>query len=151
MAVRTAWRILGQQQDAEDAVQEALFECLQLKPGRKPLEWGAWIRVVVTRRSIDLLRKRKRANVIDPQSLLNRTSSEPNPDSAALESELAERLREAMAELSDHEAAVFSLSHLSGLENNEIVAALGISVSNVSSTLHKARQKLKIKLAAYFE
>jgi len=61
----------------------------------------------------------------------------------AAERELAERLRWAIAELSDREASVFSLRYFGEMANSEIARTLGISTDAVGVALHQARKRLK--------
>ena len=61
----------------------------------------------------------------------------------AVERELADRLRWAIAELSDREASVFSLRYFGEMANSEIARTLGISTDAVGVALHKARTRLK--------
>ena len=153
MAVLAAWRVLGQKQDTEDVVQESWLECFQLWTSSSVRDWGAMIRIVTTRRAIDALRRRvrDRAAVAELQLTSRQVSNGPGPEAVTIEAELAERLRHAIAELSDHEANVFSMSCLQALANHEIATVLGVSASNISSTLHKAREKLRGKLSAFIE
>lgn len=153
MAVLTAWRILGCTQDTEDVVQESWLECLRLRSNSVIQDWGRMIRVITTRRAIDYLRKRSRERAKFTGSELDHHPDAPvlSPETAVFESELANGLRKAIAELSDHEATVFSLCCLSGLANHEIASMLEISTSNVSSTLYKAREKLRVKLASFVD
>jgi RNA polymerase sigma-70 factor (ECF subfamily) len=66
-----------------------------------------------------------------------------HPDAAALERDLADRLRGAVGELPDREACVFSLRYFGEMSNAEIAEALAISPDAVGVALHKARTKLK--------
>ena len=65
------------------------------------------------------------------------------PERAAIERELAERLRAAVAQLPDREASVFSLRYFGEMSNTEIAETLEISADAVGVALHKARAKLK--------
>ena len=65
------------------------------------------------------------------------------PECAAAERELAERLRAAVAQLPDRQASVFSLRYFGEMSNAEIAAALRISTDAVGVALHKARSRLK--------
>jgi len=61
----------------------------------------------------------------------------------ALQRELADRLRWAVAELPDREAGVFSLHYFGEMTNSDIAETLGISTDAVGVALHKARKRLK--------
>ncbi len=144
MAFETAWRLLGQAADTEDAVQEALLEAFQLH-GRQPVNnWGGLLRHLATRRAIDRLRKRRRTLPLPPMPVMAEPASPESeqPETAAIERELAERLRLAVAELPDREASVFSLRYFGEMANGEIAVTLGISADAAGVALHKARKRL---------
>jgi RNA polymerase sigma-70 factor, ECF subfamily len=145
MAFDTAWRLLGHVADTEDVVQEALLDAFRLH-GREPVgNWGALLRHLATRRAIDRLRKRRLTAPL-PQKP---PASEPaapesdQPESAAVERELADRLRLALTQLSDREAGVFSLRYFGEMTNTDIAETLGINLDAVGAALHKARKRLK--------
>ncbi len=71
------------------------------------------------------------------------------PEQAALASERAAIVREAIASLSERERIVLELVHVEELQGAEIGARLGVSESRVSQILASARQKLRNRVAAY--
>jgi RNA polymerase sigma-70 factor (ECF subfamily) len=148
MAFDTAWRLLGHAADTEDAVQEALLDAFRLHGRKKVQNWGALLRHLVIRRAIDRLRKRRReiSQSANPAEFDTAAPESEQPESAAIERELAERLRRAMVNLSDREAGVFSLRYFGEMSNAEIAETLKISLDAVGVALHKARNKLKILL-----
>jgi RNA polymerase sigma-70 factor (ECF subfamily) len=139
MAFDTAWRILGNVADTEDATQEALLDAFRLHQHRSVTNWGGLLRHLATRRAIDLLRKRKKVAPLkaEPSSLPN-----AQPEQIAVGRELAERLRAAIGLLGDREASVFSLRYVSDMSNTEIAETLRISTDAVGVALHRARAKL---------
>ncbi|MGO9112166.1 MAG: RNA polymerase sigma factor [Thermoguttaceae bacterium] len=144
MAFDTAWRLLGHVADTEDAVQEALLDAFRLQ-GRQPVgNWGALLRHLATRRAIDRLRKRRTDDPLplDPPTFEPASPESQQPDSVAVERELANRLRWAVAELPDREASVFSLHYFGEMANGEIAETLGISADAAGVALHKARKRL---------
>jgi RNA polymerase sigma-70 factor (ECF subfamily) len=143
LAFDVAWRLLGHAADAEDAMQEALLDAFRLH-ARQPVDnWGALMRHLATRRAIDRLRKRRTV----PLGTLEVAAPESEqPESVAAERELAERLRWAIAELSDRESSVFSLHYFGEMANGEIARTLRISMDAVGVALHKARKRLNKSL-----
>lgn len=140
MAFDTAWRLLGHVADAEDVVQESLLDAFKLH-GRQTVDnWGGLLRQLATRRAIDRLRQRRSTETLANEPAISEVNQ---PESMAIERELAARLRSAVAELPDREASVFSLRYFGELTNPEIATALGISTDAVGVALHKARGKLK--------
>ncbi len=67
-AYETAWRILGNAADTDDAVQEAMLDAVQLARKRTIDNWGGMLRRLAACRALDLLRKRRPRNLeIEPQ------------------------------------------------------------------------------------
>jgi RNA polymerase sigma-70 factor, ECF subfamily len=141
----TAYRLLGNSEDASDCFQEAFLEAVKVSRREPVGDWSALLRHLATVRAIDLLRVRCRHR--------NRTEALNGPDAAASReaspvqeaeaSELAERLRTALPHLSEDQAAVFCLSCLENLSYREIGERLGVTANAVGVLLHRARQRLK--------
>ncbi len=146
MAFDTAWRLLGHAADTEDVVQDALLDAFRLHVRQPVNNWGGVLRHLVTRRAIDYLRKRRPVIAAPPEAYEPATPPSDQPESVAIERELAERLRGAIADLTDREASVFSLHYFGEMSNNEIAHTLGISKDAVAVALHKARKRLKVLL-----
>lgn len=144
MAFDTAWRLLGHAADTEDVVQEALFDAFRLH-GRQPVaNWGGLLRRLATRRAIDRLRKRPAlAGLAEEDRPEPAASQTEQPEMVAAERELADRLRSAIAELSDREASVFSLYYFGDMTNVQIAESLDISTDAAGVALYKARRRLK--------
>jgi RNA polymerase sigma-70 factor, ECF subfamily len=143
MAFETAWRILGNACDAEDAVQEAFLTALRLH-GQTPVRnWAALLRHLATCRALDLLRKRRRCGGFESEPVAPLSS---RPDAVAVASERAMALRNALAQLPARETEVFSLRYFGGLSNPEIAETLDITVGAVGVALYKARTRLRALL-----
>jgi RNA polymerase sigma-70 factor (ECF subfamily) len=131
MAFDTAWRILGNVADTEDAVQEALLGAFRLHQQQAVTNWGGLL---------SRLRKRKPILLLTDESL---SPCGSQPEQAAAVRELADRLRAALAKLPRREATVFSMRYFGEMSNTEIAETLHISADAVGVALHKARTKLK--------
>jgi RNA polymerase sigma-70 factor (ECF subfamily) len=153
MAFTTAWRILRDAGDAEDAVQEAFMDALRLQrrgaatgndaTGSGVADWGALLRRLSACRALDRLRRRRPTAVLatDP-----RAPCGDQPEALALAAEKAAQLRLALAELPAREAEVFALRYFGDLGNGDIARALAISPEAVAVALCKARRRLEEKL-----
>ena len=139
---RTAWRILGQADDAEDVVQEVFLEAQRVRVAVRC--WGALLRRLATFRALDRLRQRKPTVSFDGLDL---ASGNGEPAGEAIGRELAERLRQAVAELPERESTVFCLRYFDDLSYDQIAENLAISRGAVASALHKARSKLEAMLS----
>jgi RNA polymerase sigma-70 factor, ECF subfamily len=137
-AYQTAWRILGNAADTDDAVQEALMDALRLARKGTIANWGGLLRRLATCRALDLLRKRQ------PRHFEQEPHAPPTvqPEAVAVGNELATRLRMSLAELAPREAEVFSLRYFGELSNAEIAATLTLQIGAVAVLLHKARTRL---------
>jgi RNA polymerase sigma-70 factor (ECF subfamily) len=142
-AIDAAWRLLGHVANTEDVVQEALLDAFRLHAVQPVARWGALLRKLATRRAIDRLRERRRAPLVPLGAFEVIAPESERPESVAAERELAERLRWAVAELSDREASVFSLRYFGEMANGKIARALGNSTDAVGVALHKARSRLE--------
>jgi len=139
MAYDTAWRILGNASDTQDAVQEAFVDAVRMERTSRIENWGGLLRRLVARRAIDLLRSRRggRALSIEPAA-----PSRMHPEAIAVGQELAERLRVALTQLPQRESEVFVLRYFADFSNSEIAAFLKLSAGAVGVALHKARTRL---------
>ena len=133
-----AIRILGSDHDAEDVTQDVFREAIEMAETRKVHDWPGLLRRMATLRSIDRLRKWRSTIAIDTNSAID-----ADPSNEVVANELAERLREAMLQLSDQQAAAFSLAYFESLSRDEIAESLGVAPAAVSTALYKARQRLK--------
>ncbi len=145
MAFDTAWRLLGHIADTEDAVQEALLDAFGLHGRQSVVNWGGLLRHLAARRAVDKLRKRCTVDPLPPEppTFERAAPKSQQPEAVAIERELADRLRWAVARLPDREASVFSLHYFGDMTNGDIAETLGISAGAVGVALHKARKRLK--------
>jgi RNA polymerase sigma-70 factor, ECF subfamily len=142
-AVRFVRRILGLGSDAEDVVQEVFIEAFQLLQKREVENWPGLLRRMATHRALDRLRRRRKT---EPLSGLEISAAREGPFEIAVAGELAARLRWAIAQLPDRQAAVFSLRCFDDQSYEQIAEILGIAPGAVGVALHKARVKLQTLL-----
>ncbi len=138
-----AWRILGHAGDAEDVVQEVFLEVQQSTNSKTVTKWASFLRRVATFRALDRLRQRKSTSPIDDSMV---ASGDHDPAAIAIGNELEAILRESITRLPKQQAAVFCLRYFEDLSHEQIAHSLNISAAAASTTLHKARCKLKTLL-----
>lgn len=140
--LRQAWRMLGDEAEAEDVAQEAM-----LRLWRQAADWRAgearistWLYRVAHNLCIDRLRKRR------PSAAMEDVPEPPDPAPTVLErladSELSRALVRAILGLPDRQRQAVVLRHFEGLSNPEIGARLDCSVEAVESLLARARRQL---------
>ena len=152
---RVAFRITGNEADAEDVVQEAFLRGYRkLKGFESRSEFGTWIyRIAVrcalnrigVRRVDDASRVADRDNpgedeiqVVDPAA---------GPDRVLLSGEIGALQQSAMRGLSPAEQTAFVLRHMEDCSMEEIASALGIAPNAAKQAVFRAVQKLRIRLA----
>ncbi len=144
--LRHAYRLLGDAEQAEDAVQDAWLEIVRgLSNLKDDLAFQAWAFRIVTRRCARIITKQK-----NMRGLINRTESEPAPNGEATDQlELAAEqgpLREALAALSPEHRVAVALFYLEEMSVAEVAVVLDIPVGTVKSRLMNARAKLRESL-----
>src|SRR5437667_2491692 len=114
---RLAYRMTGNQQDAEDVVQESFLRAYkQLGKFDERASFGTWLYRIAINCSLDLVRARKRRNEqLAPadgeldEPVLSLPSPDPDPSRLALSAEVRERVADAMNDLSASERTAFIL------------------------------------------
>jgi RNA polymerase sigma-70 factor (sigma-E family) len=132
---RVAKLLLGDQQSAEDAVQDAFLSLYQALPRLKDHDQILpYLRAAVINRSRSVLRARRRA-------ALRRVQHEPpvsSAESAAMVTEDRRAVLAAVARLPRRAREVLVLRYYLDLADQEIAAALRVSRGTVSSTASRA-------------
>ena len=152
-AYSVAFRMLGNEDQAKDVVQETMVTIWQkLKKIKSAEVYKTWIYRVVVNKCYDVMRKRKKNPefIADEQTwrvISNRISEGP---SAALENGETSKIIGILTErLSSKQKAVFVLSDLEGLSNDEVSEITGISKSAVKANLYHARKSISKKVEKY--
>ncbi|HYK82823.1 MAG TPA: sigma-70 family RNA polymerase sigma factor [Gemmatimonadales bacterium] len=145
-ARRVARAVLGDPDDADDAAQDALLSALvkleQYDP-RRP--FGPWLLRIVANAATDRRRRRtvRRAEPLEP----GRVAGGTRPDTTAERHALAQRLREALAQLPERRRLAVVLFDVEGYSHAEIAGILGIPEGTVRSEVFHARRQLRPLLA----
>ncbi len=142
---RAAWRILRHRQDVEDVVQDVFEHAWSTRTNQDVRVWGAWLTRLAVCRALDRLKRKRPVNL----ATFDIPDSSSNKRDALEDEELARALRLAVAELPERQSVAFSLKYFEGMSNAEIAQQLGISPSNVSTALHKARRTLANQLSFF--
>jgi RNA polymerase sigma-70 factor (ECF subfamily) len=153
VAFRVAYRLLGREADALDAVQEAFVKALtNLERFRGLSSFKTWLLRIVSNAALDVGRHRRRqartpqAPRHDPPDRFG-PADLPAPEAELHRADLREKIDTALARLPDPQRQTFVLHVEAGLSYREVADALGISIGTVMSRLFYARQKLKALLA----
>jgi RNA polymerase sigma-70 factor (ECF subfamily) len=151
---RLAFRMTGNEQDAEDVVQETFLRAYrQLDKYEARSSFSTWLYRIASNDSLDLIRMRKRhedkreRGKADERDILQTLPvNTPGPDRILYSSQVQERVNEALNELSAQERTAFVLRHFEGLSIDEIGETLGTGTNATKHSIFRAVQKLRRSL-----
>jgi RNA polymerase sigma-70 factor (ECF subfamily) len=150
LAFRVAHRLLGNEADALDAVQEAFIKALVHLPsfqGRSSFK--TWMLRVVSNAALDLGRQRGRREgmSLDHLPADYREVCEPmiqaNPGRELDRQDMRRKIHEALEQLPLAQRQTFVLHAEAELSYREVAETLGISIGTVMSRLYYARLRLR--------
>lgn len=135
-----AWNHLGNQPDAEDAVQETFLKVHRAASSYTgEASFATWMFRILVNTCYDILRKRKRRIEEAPiDAVVERTSA--NVDDAKRIT-----LRKLLDELPEQRRSVFTLFEIEGLSHAEIGQILGISEGNSKWILFATKKDLQTR------
>ncbi len=147
---RIVWRILGDEDQAADALQETLIKLAEglhrFDPDR-PL-WP-WLQSIAVRCAIDLQRRERRAGGVPLEAAGDPAGREcDRPDRKLEARERRLLLARLLEDLTPHQREVFTLRDLAGVPTVDVATQLGMSASTVRVHLARARHRLRSALSA---
>ena len=155
IAFRVAFRITGNESDAEEAVQEAFlrgYQKLTHFEGRSSM--ATWFYRIAANCAFDLVNRRRPepqsriAEEADPaEGELQLADIKAGPDRLLLSREIEAAQQAAMSELTPTERTAFILRHMEGRSTEEIATALNIAPNSAKQAVFRAVQKLRRQLA----
>lgn len=160
---RLAYRMTGNEHDAEEVVQEAFLRAYRnLGQFGSRANFGTWVYRIAANYAIDRMRQRKNEDSRrktpsaaeeeleqDPLDLV--ADERPNPDRLAVNTELRKKMQEALKNLSYSERTAFVMRHWEGCAIEEIAAVLKSTTSAAKNTVFRSVQKLRRALEPYVE
>jgi RNA polymerase sigma-70 factor (ECF subfamily) len=159
--LRLAMNLVRSPEDASDIYQEAFLRVYRnLDKFRFDCSFHTWLYRIVTNLCLDHLRKRK-VRKEEPAALetaggerdrvasVAESSAEGNPERRTSSSQLADRIRAVLDELTPRERTVFELRHYEGLRLRAIGEALGTSEEAAKNCLFRATQKMRAALGDF--
>ncbi len=155
---RLAIRMTGNDQDAEDVLQETFIKVFKnIKGFKGHSSLSTWIYRIAMNEALMLLRKHKPEGFSldeenDDEDMTPREVAawEPLPEQTLMSTEMVRHLNEAVLRLPETLRSVFLLRDTEQFSVKETADALGITEGTVKVRLLRARLKLRENLNAYF-
>lgn len=145
---RTAYYILGNEQDAMDAAQEALIRIYtKIHMYEEKALFKTWVQRIVTNICIDKFRKARPTVSIEEHDMV--FASQKNVEDEVISSYVAQDIQQAIDKLPEHHRTVVVLRYMQDFSYNEIADCLDLPLNTVKSYLFRARQQLQTLLHDY--
>lgn len=163
-ATSVAWRLLGNKQDALDAVQDAFVRAYEnLSTLDDEARFGSWFMRIVSNLSLNFRRGRavrQRVGSLEDSAFSEESQSrnevatgpggaDDRPGARLAAEELELHLQRALDDLPDPQRQALVLFSMQQLPQKDVAELLGLSVEAVKWHVFQARKKLKERLVAW--
>lgn len=139
-----AYRLTGNDADAQDLVQDVLLRVRRGLETYRPGSLEGWLSRITTNAFLDEVRRKRRRPTValpdDPDRVL---AGAEDADAALASLRLPDDVQDALRGLSDDFRAAVVLCDVVGLSYEEIADQLGIPVGTVRSRIHRGRAVLR--------
>lgn len=141
-----AYRLAGNDEDAQDVVQESLIRVKRGLERYQPGSLEGWLARIVTNVFLDEVRRRRRrptdALPDDPERVLP-----TSPGADEVSTQLSDDIQAALAALPEEFRVPVVLCDVADQSYEQIAASLGVPVGTVRSRLHRGRRMLRTMLS----
>jgi len=161
---RLCRRLLGNDDDAQEAVQEAFLAAYQgCASYRGEAAARTWLLSIAYNKAVDRLKRKTRdqwqlEGDLETSPLWERvrevaefTDWGRNPEQTFHQEAMRARLHDALRQIPALSRAVFELRDMQGLSGREVAAATGLGEGLVRVRLHRVRQYLMVALQDFFD
>jgi RNA polymerase sigma-70 factor, ECF subfamily len=159
---KVAFRMTGNENDAEEVVQESLLRAFKsLKTFEAHSSLATWLYRIAANQSLDLLKRKKRRGPAeysiteehDPeeQMTVQVETNDPDPERMLLSKEVRKKVTAVMSQLTPAERAAFVMRHMEGHSMDEISRILNIRNVAARNCVFRAVQKLRRALEPLVE
>jgi RNA polymerase sigma-70 factor (ECF subfamily) len=159
---RVVYRMTGNQQDAEEVVQETFLRAYKsLERFESRSNFGTWLYRIAVNRALDLLSSRKiQMQTKDALQITDNPDPEgsrqvqlpatgPGPDRLLISAEIKKKVAQALGLLTPAERVAFTMRHMEGLSIEEISQALNVKTSAAKNCVFRAVQKIRQQLEPF--
>jgi RNA polymerase sigma-70 factor (ECF subfamily) len=146
---RLAYRLTGNQHDAEDLTQEVFVRVFRSLSTYTPGTFEGWLHRITTNLFLDMVRRRQRIrfDALGDDAAERLPSREPSPAQHFNDTHFDADVQQALDTLAPEFRAAVVLCDIEGLSYEEIAATLGVKLGTVRSRIHRGRAQLREALA----
>lgn len=146
---RLAYRLTGNQHDAEDLTQEVFVRVFRSLSTYSPGTFEGWLHRITTNLFLDMVRRKQRIrfDALGDDAAERLPSREPTPQQAFNDAHFDADVQQALDTLAPEFRAAVVLCDIEGLSYEEIAATLGVKLGTVRSRIHRGRSQLRKALA----
>ena len=145
---RLAYRLTGNQHDAEDLTQDVFIRVFRSLSTYTPGTFEGWLHRITTNLFLDMVRRRQRIrfDALGDDAAERLSGREPAPDRLLADQQLDSDVQTALDSLPPDFRAAVVLCDIEGLSYEEIAATLGVKLGTVRSRIHRGRAQLRAAL-----
>ena len=145
---RLAYRLTGNQHDAEDLTQEVFIRVFRSLSSYQPGTFEGWLHRITTNLFLDMVRRRARIRFdsLGEDADDRLPGREPSPERIFVDSHMDADIEAALAALAPEFRAAVVLCDIEGLSYEEIAATLDVKLGTVRSRIHRGRSQLRAAL-----
>ncbi|WP_190132696.1 RNA polymerase sigma factor SigE [Streptomyces mashuensis] len=146
---RLAYRLTGNQHDAEDLTQEVFVRVFRSLSTYTPGTFEGWLHRITTNLFLDMVRRRQRIrfDALAEDAAERLPSREPSPQQHFNDTHFDADVQQALDTLAPEFRAAVVLCDIEGLSYEEIAATLGVKLGTVRSRIHRGRSHLRKALS----
>ena len=144
---RLAYRMCGNEYDADEAAQEAFVAAWRALPNfRGDAKFSTWLYRLTTNAAIDVMRREKRHQTVGDGEMIEVADDADSPQETVERTEQQEAVQKALATLSEEYREVLLLRYMEELDYAEIAEVLQLPSGTVKSRINRAKAALKTAL-----
>lgn len=149
---RLAFRLSGNQHDAEDLTQETFMRVFRSLKSYQAGTFEGWLHRITTNLFLDMVRHRNKIRMEAlPEDYERVPGNEVTPEQAFTIANLDPELQSALDRLSPEFRVAVVLCDVVGMSYDEIADTLGVKMGTVRSRIHRGRSQLRASLEAAAE
>lgn len=146
---RLAYRLSGNQHDAEDLTQETFIRVFRSLNNYSAGTFEGWLHRITTNLFLDMVRRRAKIRMEALDTGYERLGGDaPDPQQSFDAQGLTQDLQQALDSLAPEFRAAVVLCDVEGFTYEEVAATMGVKLGTVRSRIHRGRAGLREFLAA---